>query len=573
MDQLQRILAGIQVNLGKLSPSQKLLLGSVAIILLMTLMLVSAYTGTRNMVDVLPGATSEQVTRAQTVLAGYGIEHQVENGRLMVPAAAQTVAVSRLEEGRAMPQDSRAILFENLAEKQTWQNSKQQNDQLFNIATQNELARVISNFTDVRSAEVILDVPAASGLGMAMRTPTASVTAFTNSGAPLSQSKVDAIAEMVAGSRAGLDPRNVRVIDGTTGRSRRPTDEDTLLSGDYTERSNQVENMVRNKLLEQVLHYIPGVQVAVTASVDVTKVQKQTKSYMPEGNGSLNLIKSESSGSQQSRMERRSAEPGIRSNATADINRGGNGGSQTDVNDALSEFNPFPGQVVETVTDPRGMPTMLAVSVNIPRSYIEDLLTEAAGGDEGAEAEPPTEEDVLLKFEEIEPVIRNNIRPHVATLTTTSALSPEQIDQQISIELTTARYVAPAAPASAGLLGMVAGGGGGGGMLGFGGALVDRVVMIGLALFAMTMMVMLVRKAGKQLDLPSAEELVGVPPPLENVGDLIGEADEGDMPLDGVEIDDDQVQKNKMLEQVGQLVTDDPDTASRLLNRWITTED
>lgn len=578
MDQLRQTIALIQAQLGRLSASQKMLIGSVAVILMMTLIMVSAYAGRPDMVEILPGATGDQVNRAATVLTGAGVRNENRNGRLMVPVAAQTLAVSRLEEQRAMPQDSRRLLFDNLIENQSWTKSKEQNEQLFNIATQNQLAMFIGGFSDVRSAEVIMDVPAGTGLGRAHRTPTASVTVFTESGAPLSQAKVDAIADMVAGSRAGLKSEYVRVIDGTSGRSRRPSDPDTAMGSDFFERAARVEQQVRTKLLEQVLSHIPGVQVAVTANVDVTRVQTQTETYLPEGAGTQNLIKSETSTSQSSTQQRAAAEPGVRSNTTADINRGPGAGTRQDSSDSTTEFAAFPGVERKSVVDPRGMPTMMAVSVNIPKSYVEGLIRaskapdrEAAGGEEATD---PTQEELDLKFEEILPAIRDSIRPHVAALTAAGGLSREEVDQQISVAMTPVRWEPPAGAARAGLLGTLGGGGGsGGGMFGVGGSLLDRAVMVVLAMMAMGMMFMLVRKASKQTELPSAQELVGVPPALENVGDLIGEADETDTPLEGIEIDELHVQKTKMLDQVGELVTSDPQTAARLLNRWITIEE
>ena len=57
------------------------------------------------------------------------------------------------------------------------------------------------------------------------------------------------------------------------------------------------------------------------------------------------------------------------------------------------------------------------------------------------------------------------------------------------------------------------------------GRLFKQAVLGGLAVLAMGMMFMLVRKAGKPAVLPTAEELVGVPPALNPGSDVVGEAD------------------------------------------------
>jgi len=89
---------------------------------------------------------------------------------------------------------------------------------------------------------------------------------------------------------------------------------------------------------------------------------------------------------------------------------------------------------------------------------------------------------------------------------------------------------------------------------------------------AVDLIVDMVKKAGKKTEMPTAEELVGLPPALETATDLIGEADEGETAMAGIEVDEGQMQNQKILEQVGEMVTKDPGSAARLLNRWIEIE-
>jgi flagellar biosynthesis/type III secretory pathway M-ring protein FliF/YscJ len=64
-----------------------------------------------------------------------------------------------------------------------------------------------------------------------------------------------------------------------------------------------------------------------------------------------------------------------------------------------------------------------------------------------------------------------------------------------------------------------------------------------------------------------------MPPALEAQGDVIGEADEGEMAMPGIEVGEDEMQSQKMLEQVGELVTQSPEAAAKLIGRWINVED
>jgi len=574
-ERLRVALATVREHLGKLGPTQKLLIGSLAVILAMTLFVVAQYAGRPAFVELLPGATASEASRAEATLVSVGVPAEIRQGKLMVPAGDQHRAMAHLAERRALPADGEQILYANLSERQSWQNSRRQNEQLFLIATQNELSRMIEKLRGVRRAEVQLDVPEASGIGRVVRTPTASVVVDPES-AGLNQAMVDAIAELVAWSRAGLDVRNVRVIDASTGRSRRPSDPDEVIPGTYLEHASRVETLTREKLLD-LLSYIPGVQVAVTAQVDVTRVARETRSYLPEGDGTLNLAQRERNQAESQSRRATSAEPGMRSNQAAEINTGGSGaGTAYERSDDEVEFTAFPGQQFERVTDPRGMPTRVAVSINVPRSYVAGLLNGTRGaGAEGEAEEPPSVEALEEAFERVEPSIRQAVLPHILALSVGEAA--EEAATQLAVAMVPTDFVmgVPGTSRAGGLLGMLAGEGGGlGGGVGIGpGGLISQGVLLALASFAVVMMLMMVRKAAKRVELPSAAELVGVPPTLETNSDLVGEAEEGDTPMTGIEVGDDEARQVKMLEQVSEMVRSEPQVAAKLLNRWVQVDD
>jgi len=99
-----------------------------------------------------------------------------------------------------------------------------------------------------------------------------------------------------------------------------------------------------------------------------------------------------------------------------------------------------------------------------------------------------------------------------------------------------------------------------------------QIAAIGLAVLALGMMLMLVRKSSTPVALPSAQEIVGLPPALEAQSDLVGEADESQTAMLGIELDDGELKTKKMLEQVQEMVKSKPQEAAAILNRWIVTE-
>ena len=65
---------------------------------------------------------------------------------------------------------------------------------------------------------------------------------------------------------------------------------------------------------------------------------------------------------------------------------------------------------------------------------------------------------------------------------------------------------------------------------------------------------------------------VEAPPAIEPDSDLVGEADEGETPMMGIEIDSDQLKRQKMLQEVSDLVKSNPQSAVGVFNRWLAPE-
>lgn len=561
MEPIRRLLTRAREHLGSMTSSQKLLLGSIGVIAAMTLFLVSQYASRSDMVEFLPTADLASQGATRSVLEAAGVEAKMVNGKLMVPSGQEDYALSTLAQSGQLPNDT-TLLFASLLDKQGFYYSKQQNDQMYLIALQNELARIIGGFRDVRDASVLLDVPEPRGIGRSVRAPTASATVFTNTGRPLDQGEVDAIAQLIAGAKAGLLIENIRVIDGSVGRQRRPTNPDEMLATTYLEHTAAAEEKLRQKLGD-MLGYIRGVTIAVTAQVDVTRVSKQSTKYLNPKEGTVSVPTRVKSASTTQSQASRSAEPGVRSNATGSILSSSSGGSGTSLEDADDETQFENGLGSETVTeqDPRGMPTMLAASVNIPRSYVVGLLQGAAA--EGEEPVSPTDAEIDARFQIERAKIEDSIRPHLVV-----AGDPEPIEGTVVVSLIPVDLPAPSiGDAAPGLLGTLTGGG----TMASGG-LIEKGLLALLALGAMGMMLMMVRKATRPAEMPTAEELSGVPPTLPTMDDMVGEADESESAMTGIEVGDDQVRARKLIEQVSEMVTSDPDSAASLIGRWVAEE-
>ena len=564
MDQLRRALANIYEQIGKMTASQKLLLASLTVIAFMTLFLVSQYAAKPAVVDLM--AADGQVSTVRALQVG-GFDAKMVDGRIVLPQGEQSSALAYLSESGQLPGDT-TLLFSNLVQSQDWKGSKSQHRQQYNIALQNELSRVLSKFRGVQKATVILDVPQSSGLGRASKSATASVTLFGSSGGRVSQSLVDAAAQLVSGAVSGLDPRSVQVIDGSTGQARSATDEETLASSRYLDYASQVEKHTKQKI-EGLFGHIPGVVVSITAQVDITKVESSEKLFMPTGGGSVSLVSSEKTVANTTMQQAEGAESGVRSNQSVSIAKGTGAGSSTDQSTGETKFQVGMGQKIRSVSDPRGMPTHLSASVIIPQEYIMSIIQQSRPVVEGEEPTPVTAEEADTFFESQKVVFENLIKPHLVGVDASGGVSQGSL--MVSMAPLGTGGVMGGEIQSAGFMSSLTSGGGG--VLGSGGKLIETVLVGVLAVISLGMMLLMVKRSSQKIELPDPQSLVGVPPHLETVGDLVGEASEGDHVMTGIEIDDQVLEVQHLREQVAELINQDPESAAGLVERWAEASD
>ncbi|MFN0011071.1 MAG: flagellar M-ring protein FliF C-terminal domain-containing protein [Phycisphaerales bacterium] len=583
MGRLGEALTTIQRSLVSLSLSQRLLIALAAVVIIMTLLLVSVWAVRPTMVE-LAGFSPDRLREAQPLLDSMGIANEVRGGKLMVPSEKYQSALGVLAQNGKLPDDT-TVLFSNLAAKQHWMNSRSENDRQFNIALQNELAQVVRNFKGVRAATVMIDAPEPVGFGMAFRKPTASVTVQTDASRPLDAAMVDAVAGLVAGAKAGLAATDVRVIDATTRRQFRARGEEGFGATDYLEHAAKVENRVQEKI-NAALAYIPGVIVAVNAQVDVRKSTMSETSMLPvtpEG-GSVAIVSDEITTNSGTQSGGSGGVPGLQSNVTEDINRGvggAGGGAAPRTTDEKTDtkFKVEVGRRTKQVVDPRGMPTKVNVTINVPREYVA-ALARAGQGEKGAEQAEVPQAEIDRVFVAEKERITGDIAPLVETMAAEGAVGAGGAAAVTQAGVVTVSMMplglnlaGGVGGAAAGLLG---GGGGAGGLGGvaamLGDGMVKQIALGALAVVALGMMLMLVKKSGAPISLPTPQELVGVPPTLEAQSDLVGEADETQTAMLGIELGDDQLKSKKMLEQVAEMVKKNPADAAGLMNRWIQTE-
>lgn len=575
MEQFRKVWQRIVQQLGRLSPSQKLLIGSLMVVLLMAMFLVSQYAGSPTMVPLAPGASPEDQQKIADALSVRGVEFKTVNGNVVVPSERQYALLAQLQQASALPADKK-ILFPSLFDGQGWMRSKSELDQRFILALGNELAAVARHFPGVTSATVHIDRPEPRGIGQIARKPTATITVFTKGGTTLDPKTVSALADLVAGSVSGMESSDVKIVDGTNARSYRANAAGDFYASTYLEHAAKVEERVQAKIVEHLAPFIPNVIVSVNAIVDASRKESKTDSVLPKGEGTQSLVSRESSTTTTSSESGGAAEPGPGSNVGMDLNRGGGGGRNTSTSETQETENQIlPGRKTVVQFDPQGRPLRINVSVGVPKDYVAAILQQKSGkpSEAAGTAAPPGDAEIEgawgAERSRLEAMLRPLIETEASGASGTSGAQASAGNLVVSLIPVA---ISPAYSGAANAAGLGAGGGPGGlsGLLGDG--LAKQIALGGLAAAALGLMLLMVKKAGKPAVLPTAEELVGVPPALEPNSDLIGEAEETDTAMQGIEIDDNELKTTKMLEQVGELVKSNPSTAASVFSRWLTPE-
>lgn len=560
----QRAIETSKRLLRQLTVSQRLLIGSLATVLIMALFLIQQYAAGPAMTALFPGASTEDQADAERFLQAGNFSYKLEDGQVMVPAERRRTIIASMAEVQALPSDNK-LLFEQLIKDQSWTRDQTDKHQAEVVALQNELATIIGRMKGIRSANVIIDVPRNRTLGQPSRAPTASVTVFSASG--IDQGTADSVAELVASSRAGLSVDRVTVVDGSTNRRFRARSAEELTIGTNLELSLRIEADAEQKIYD-ALAGIPNIVVAVRAQVDATQQRSQRNAVLPIDQGSVSAPIREFISELETKQVMDAGEAGVRPNTGVSIETGGGSGVTTTESTNEVESRLAEGRETRDVLDPRGFARKINAVVNVPETAVEALWRQRSSSNNGegvdAEAKPTVEQ-----LQETFRVLRADITAIVLPLIATDLQDGGQTGE-VTVTMM------PVIPD----LAMMTGSGASGAL--FLGIPVDRDgigslaktgLLAVLAVISMGLVVVTALRASKREDLPSAQELVGIPPALSEEMDLIGEAGEIDAALEARELTEEEIRNQQLYAQVQSMVRENPEQAAALVGRWVREEE
>jgi len=544
MEFLRRYWTQIRAAMEHLSFAQKMLMAALVIILLLTGFLLVQYAGQSQTTAITPFSSSsgEQVLAR---LRAAGIDAQREGGQIIVPANKRDEAIALLVQDNLLSKDASNAFNELVANQSPW-STEAQDRRAFLVAKNEVLGRVLEKMEAVQSANVVIDRPQEQGFGQTRVAPTASVSVTLTAGQRMTDERVSAIAGLVSGAMAEMSPQNVTIIDSGEGQQHTVDDPSSAQPGEVRELIRADETRYKEKIAS-TLRYIPDVIVAVSVrNSNVSQQSQQSRQFMES-----QPLESERTQETTRRNTQQGGEPGPRSNNGMDIaTGGGDGGTVEQTTEREVDYMSQP-IIQETSKQLAGFQTQqISATINVPRSYFVDIYKQ---NNEDA-AEEPTRQQLQPVIEEQLQTIREQVRPLLAA------------EQEGEVQV--AMYPDGSAPQQPAMAGP-----GGTGVSLVGSGWVKTAAIAALALLSLGLMFGMVRKATKQEQLPSVEELAGEPPSVSGDEEVVGEAGGSEGGMAGVELDESQVRSRQVAEQISDMIKSRPAEAGALLNKWVDPDD
>ncbi len=545
MDFVKVQLDRIQQQLSGLSASQKMLTGTLVVIMVMTMMWWGKYAGTAEMEAVLNQALSdEDIGRITDQLAMKGIPHSVTSDKkVLVPADKRWEILAGLGYSQLLPRNTESG-FEAMVKQMNPLDGPSKTDKFWNHAAEMTLSRIIGRFPGVASAVVMIDPTRVRNFDGGVQ-PSATVNITMQSGASGNKQLVNAAASVVAGAQSGLAKERISVvIDGVAQRVQSSNDP-TAMSDSYFDLKAQYERWFSNKVAEQ-LSFIRGVIVTVSVDVENKTIAEERHDYDPTKVVQKEIETKEHTEETTNSAPAASGDGGVLPNVSAQIASPAGSGSSSTSTDTGTKFQILASEAKSQISTPAGKETVIGASVRVPRSYFVQMwLKKNPNGKEPEDA-------VLQPLVDMElPKIRNDVKK------CTGLKKDDEVSVETYIDVSPLAAMASTTSASSSIGLSVAG--------------YSKEIAVGiLAVASLLMMGLMVRKGSPMPALAaSVSREPGVPHRLDSGEAIAGEAGEAGALLDALEMDPDTIKTQQMLDQVSTMVKENPDAAANLVKRWL----
>ena len=579
MDALKAQLAKLQKQFAALNASQRMLVGTLVAVMALTILYWSKYAGSPEMTPVIDSVLNDQqISQVDNSLSLHGIPFQVVGGKVLVPTDRKTEGAAALMMDQALPEDTSSAFVDMNKDLNPF-SGPSEHEESHNLAVQSTLEQIICHLPGVRTAKVIINAKNDRRIEDSVP-PSASV--WITSRGEIEHPKVlaKAIAKGVTGTVSGLRQENVVVnIDDHTVAFAVDGDNSSASSDDLQDAQQRAETREIEKI-RAVLGFVPDLHLAVVCDVENSTTTSRSTSY--DKSTSLSLPRMEHEKSEDNTAAAApSAEPGIGANTSASIptasSLSGGGGNSTSNSETTTENQNAFGSVEKSVVTPAGKDKVLSATVLIPRHWFVEVYKNSHKGDE-------PDEPTLTMFSDKQMVqLKDSVKNAIGVK------ADGDISMGMFLDTAPAVAMAPSTPTTSLPVALLT-------------SHTKEIALGVLAVVSLFMMSSMVRKsapapsvvmagAGGGLGagmgagmgmgtMPGAGGIGGVggmggmslPVAAKVLGGgdgSIGDAAGGASMLDGVEMDENDIRTQQMLEQVSNMVKENPDNAAALVKRWM----
>ncbi|MCG8407045.1 MAG: hypothetical protein MI923_17760 [Phycisphaerales bacterium] len=540
----------ISEQLRTMSGSQRIAIGLLVVVLIGGMFQMMRWAGQPEWTPVIDQALKpDEVQSIQGALTLVSIETRVEGDRVMIRGGdddrqrAQAVLAQR----GAMPRDT-SLSYKNLMEDSSQFISNQESVWRHDRGLETELSEVLRRFQGIRDANVFIEKPKKRPLGRKSEAR-ASVHVTLDRGDALDKKQITAIADLVAGAVDGLAVTDVKITDGL--QSYRAPDPNNMMATDLLDRQRALEDWYTKKIYDQFSH-IRGLIVNVHARLRDSDQQTQELKLGPP------VVMQETEKTEESTGRAQATGPGVLPNRGQAINDAGPGSSHVKAENLTDLSNERDRTRVDTVT-PAGYLRKMTASVNVPHSYLEQIFRKQ----QDIEPDQKVEHTQIVDLATIElPKIRDQLK----------TLLQAEDDDQVAVAW---YYDAPQDENVASVLA---------GPPNYFALAKDYGPQAGLALLALFSLFTVFRIAKKAQSSvvatkaniqKSSSDVAALADELPSVGGgpvTVGEAEAMHSAIVGHEVDENLVRTQQIVEQIGQLVKEDPDSAASVVQTWLQDE-
>jgi flagellar biosynthesis/type III secretory pathway M-ring protein FliF/YscJ len=546
MDVFKAQLEKIKQQLSGLTATQRMLVGTLVTVMVLTLLYWGHYAGNAEMASLLDQSLSvAEIGRINQALDLKGVPHTVVGDKVMVPADRKMELVADLMYQNALPLDLHSV-FEEVNKNLNPFSSPTEREATYNQAREMMLSQIITRFPKVADCQVMINAKNERRVEASLM-PSATIVLKMRESEENPKPLVVAAADSVAHAVPGLTRGHISVV--VDGRSIPLTDpeDDPLATGiELMDQKIKLESIEAQKIYAQ-FGYIPNLLVSVSVQID--NETTETKKHTYDKANTLSMpTKEETQTDENTSPAPPAADPGVGANTGAPVVAGAGGSGQTNNSSKESTENVvLPSDVTETKQIPAGKDTVQSATVRVPRSYFISVYKM-----QNPKGKDPDE----AAIQAIATAQLASIREGVKTclfLKSDDAISADMYPD-IAIPGAMAMAVDASSPGGSSMASVTAYG---------------KQIAVGvLAVISLFMMTSMVKKAtpAPLVALPQAEE----PTAILNAGEgLAGEVGATDATLDGMEMDEDAIKTQQMLDQVSTMVKENPDGAAALVKRWL----